>query len=313
MVEIQKCLTDSRLARPQDPKKIAEFEKEMSVKFTSHGSDESQPWIPIFYWWALRIKFRRATSTLNPIGAHEAKKEMERVKDKMTTACQRYIDCLVYSSKDDNKKADESYADLVDYHGALVDFFPVIAEKDTQKRKEEGEKLWGNPSKKGNRKKGKLRRHEGKLLRYSTTSTTRKTNLFSDHTTTKIDGPDGTSIASKCRNSVRNANACCISIDARNSHQSATLLMLVSADLALRIRYFLSGNRIRLWSIKKNSAKGRGQREMDIAVEIQGNLLKTLSEIRDQLSTICDNRETQLISTINYWIGEINQDLVREA
>tara|TARA_B100001996_G_scaffold19626_1_gene15959 strand:+ start:178 stop:669 length:492 start_codon:yes stop_codon:yes gene_type:complete len=89
--------------------------------------------------------------------------------------------------------------------------------------------------------------------------------------------------------------------------------MLVSADLVLRIRYFLSGNRIRLWSIKKNSAKGRGQREMDIAVEIQGNLLKTLSEIRDQLSTICDNRETQLISTINYWIGEINQDLVREA
>ena len=298
MVLIQKCLTDSRLARPQDPKKIADFEKAMSAKFTSHGSDESQPWIPIFYWWALRIKFRRATSTLNPIGAHEAKKEMERVKDKMTTACQRYIDCLVYSSKDDNKKADESYADLVDYHGALVDFFPVIAEKDTQKRKKEGEKLWGNPSKKRNRKKGKLRRHEGKLLRYSTTSTTRKTNLFSDHTTTKIDGPDGTSIASKCRNSVRNANACCISIDARNSHQSATLLMLVSADLALRIRYFLSGARIKIWSF---NSRERREREKTIASEIQGNLERTFSEVCDQLSEICDSPQTEIITIIRDW------------
>jgi len=88
------------------------------------------------------------------------------------------------------------------------------------------------------------------------------------------------------------------------------MLMLVSADLVLRIRYFLSGKRIRKWSIKE---KGRGGREMVIAREIQGNLLKTLSEIRDQLFKICGDDETQPISTINYWIEEIDVVLVGEA
>jgi len=305
LVEIQMCLTESRLARPRNAQASAAFEADIKRIFESEGQDESQPWIIIFYWWALRIKFRRAISTLSRNQADEVKREMRVLKSKMPIQCQQYIDCLGSLPPKNGKNDSKTYQELVEYHGALVDFFPVIVEEDPRKRQKMGGKLWGL--------RGKLRKHEGKLLSYSTTTTTRNTNLFSDLTTTKVDSTTGTSIISKCRNSIRNSRACCISIEARNSHQSATMLMLVSADLVLRIRYFLSGNRIRLWSIKKNSAKGRGQREMDIAVEIQGNLLKTLSEIRDQLSTICDNRETQLISTINYWIGEINQDLVREA
>jgi len=305
LVGIQKCLTESRLARPRYGRESAKFEDDMKRIFESEGQDESQPWIIIFYWWALRIKLRRAISRLSSGQADQARREMRALKGEMPLPCQQYIDCLGWSPRKNGKKDSKTYQELVEYHGALVDFFPVIVEEDPLERRKLGVKLWGL--------KGKLRKHEGKLLSYSTTTTTRNTNLFSDLTTTRVYSDYGTSIVSKCRNSIRNSRACCISIEARNSHQSATMLMLVSADLVLRMRYFLSSNRIRLWSIGNNSDKGRGGREMVIAREIQGNLRKTLSEIRDQLFKICGDDETQPISTINYWIEEIGVELVGET
>ena len=259
MIKMQKHLNDTRRGLHQiEPGRLEGFTKQL--KELSDGDEcGKMPGIIVYYWWALRISYTRARANIQFDEARKFLEKMDKVKELANDEVRAYIKCLEEAEKSGVPRDIE----IAEYHKALAEFI-------------------FRPKKSLTGTEGKLRNKKDLLYRSAlgNPKATSNANLFSWHLTTPK-----TALIKRCRRSIMNAKTCCSQISYGNSYSAHAMLILVSVDLLIKIRWFLSGSGIYKtvadWGTVPNRSEG-GKSEMELAEEFKQEIIHTLKEVRRQ-------------------------------
>ncbi|MEC8363385.1 MAG: hypothetical protein VXZ75_04630 [Candidatus Thermoplasmatota archaeon] len=246
-----------------------------------YPSPNPSPGIAVYCWWAMRISYMRSRANLEFGSAERWLDSMKIERSRMSDRVGAYIDCIE-EGKDRNHPRDQ---EIVDYHRSLAKFM-YYCDKSTT-------------TKKGKRS---LKDKEGLLYRAALDieDATGCTRLFTWHVTTKPE-----ELIRRCRKSLFNANRCISSISYRDLYSSQAMLMLVSIDLLMKIRWYLSGSNIykiiAKWGTKRTVD---GKSELEIAKELMGHIAHTLSRIQKQVIRSTGS-SGQMYKLLGNWIKAI--------
>ena len=264
LVEMQKHLQDTRRNKPQLDDNLDDFTSKFKQLY-SNNSPTTSPAIAVYYWWALRISYTRARSNLEFKKAEKYLDDMNKVKSEMNDDVKAYINCIEEAEKSGKPRDKE----IAEYHKALTEFMHCSNKSVTTK-------------------KGKLRKKEGLLYKAAldNNKATGIIPLFSWHSTTQP-----VQLIARCRKSIINAKTCSSAISYRNSNSAQAMLMLVSIDLLIRIRWYLTGSNIYNtkadWNKADENTQPRrtvdGKSELEIAQELRDEIVHTLKGIQKQI------------------------------
>ena len=257
LIEMQKHLNNTRKSNPRS------LEDDELEEFTSRlegltkGEYRKNPGIVVYYWWALRISYTRARSNFEFKESKLLLDRMNAEKENMEEEVRDYIDCI--ESAEDGEAREK---EIQEYHRALAEF--IFCPK---------------PALTGTR--GSLRKMEGLLYRVALGDAEASGNakLFSWLQTTQP-----VKLFARCRKSIADAKACISRISYGDSNAAQAMLMLVSIDLLIRIRWFLSGSNIYNaepadWGTGRKDDDSK-KSEIELAEEFRDGIVNALEGVR---------------------------------
>ena len=256
LVVMQRQLNISRRAiSKSEVDDLVEFADDLR-KMSTEGEYRDYPGVKVYYWWALRIRYSRARTNLEFKEARDLRRKMNEVYQGMDDKLAAYCKCIMIGGE----KGIIRDKEVADYHRALAKFIK-------------------NPKKEVNSKKD-IAKSKHLLYRASLhKEATGNTPLFMWPETTPVD-----KLIDRCRKSILNAKVCIRSVSYRGLASKQATLFLLSIDLIIRIRWFLSVSRI--YDKRQDSGTDRrdfdGRSEMEVAKELKEGIIHVLEMTKSQ-------------------------------
>ena len=289
LIQMQIHLQDLRRQEPlenvDDLKSYTSILEDLSSNSKSHPS----PGAAVYYWWALRISYQRACQNLEFKKAGDFRTRMDKARSNMNTRVKSYIDRIL-AGENRNRPRDEG---IVEYHKALAEFMFYC---DKEATKKDGDRS--------------LRKKDGLLYRAALgdDQATGFKRLFTWHTTTKP-----SELIKRCRKSIIDAKRCISAISYRDHYSAHAMLMLVSIDLLIKIRWYLSGSNVyNVGGAEWGSGRAvDGKQELEIANEFRREISHALLKVQKQASRE-SGESGQMYTLFGNWVESLNNLELKE-
>ena len=324
IILMQMYLNDGRrtISKFKEIKSLEGFQKkyhEMYLDAIKEPRDQKIHAV-IYYWWTLRLKFRESQTKLDFKTSKKALEDIKNMKEDLTrignySKVREYI--VELETKKDESKNPDLYNNYTALHKSLVIIIEnkELMEESLDEEKKGKNKLWDIKNKKLKELEKKYSKIDVKnlmakiaMIDGTEKNLRKKPNLYKspDNIKAIIENNRGDSLVNRVRNSILNARMMVDSVRISNSHMAAVTMLLISIDLIIKIRWFLSPEKINKTSKENKYASWLKRDDESLFYEFCESLINTLEEIRKAYEDY-GMEKSESHKLIVEWIKQLNK------